>query len=103
VDRLFAASAWVLRLPELSGPSAVGTTPLLLEDPSRGSAERRVALRLWYPALASGAQPAGYFLDEREARVNATNNGLPPTCSIACMARAAWTRRWMSPSAGPCC
>jgi dienelactone hydrolase len=79
-DRLFDGSAWVLRLPEPSGPSAVGTTALLLEDESRrsGSAGRRVALRLWYPALASGAQPAGYFLDEREARVNATNNGLPP-------------------------
>ena len=79
-DRLFDGSAWVLRLPEPSGPSAVGTTPLLLEDESRGSGSpgRRIALRVWYPALASDAQPASYFLDEREARVNATNNGLPP-------------------------
>jgi dienelactone hydrolase len=79
-DRLFDSSAWVLRLPEPSGSSAVGTTPILLEDASRGSSGstgRRIALRVWYPALASDAQPARYFLDEREARVNATNNGLP--------------------------
>lgn len=84
-DRLFDSSAWVLRLPEPSGPSAVGTTGLLLEhttlleDASRGSAgaRRRIALRIWYPALATDAQPVSYFLDEREARINATNNGLP--------------------------
>lgn len=77
-DRLFDSSAWVLRLPEPSGPSSVGTTPLLLEDPSRGGEGRRVALRIWYPALATGTQPADYFLDAREARINAVNNGLPP-------------------------
>jgi dienelactone hydrolase len=79
-DRLFDAGAWLLGLPEPSGHAAVGTTCLLLTDESRpDSVEegRRIALRVWYPALATGAQPADYFLDAREARLNAENNGLP--------------------------
>jgi hypothetical protein len=81
-DRLFDAGAWLLSLPEPTGHAAVGTTSLWLTDTSRpGSLDqgRRIGLRLWYPARETGAQPADYFLDSREARLNAEGNGLPAT------------------------
>jgi dienelactone hydrolase len=79
-DRLFDTSAWLLQLSAPSGPSAVGTSCAWLTDASRAgdhSQGRRIGLRAWYPALATDAQPADYFLEEREASLNATGNGLP--------------------------
>lgn len=74
VDRLFTNEALILRLPEPSGPSAVGTKTLSLVDATRkdlnGNA-RTLVVRTWYPAKATLGQPAPFFLDLREADANA--------------------------------
>ncbi len=79
-DRLFEADAWLLQMPDPSGALPVGTTSLVVVDASRAGPQggsRTIALRLWYPALPANAQPTGYFLDDREAALNALGNGLP--------------------------
>ena len=79
-DRLFEAGAPVLPLPGPAGPEAVGTVRLLLSDrgrPGPTPAGRQIFLRVWYPATATTAQPAPYFLDVREAHRNAASSELP--------------------------
>jgi dienelactone hydrolase len=78
-DRLFDTDTDLIVLPEPSGPLAVGTATLLLNDASRpgGSEGRALLVRLWYPAAASDRQPAPYFLDERQAERNLRSSPLP--------------------------
>jgi dienelactone hydrolase len=79
-DRLFDSDATLVVLPSPSGPFEVGTADLLTHDASRpgNTAEGRgLLLRLWYPALASGKQPAPYFLDAERAERNLRAAYLP--------------------------
>ena len=66
------AEAPLIALPTPSGPLGVGTAELVAVDGSRPTAKgeaRTLLVRLWYPAVASDAEPAPYFLDaERAAR-----------------------------------
>lgn len=90
VDEVALADAsWIeqeaplITLPEPSGPLGVGTAELVVVDDSRPTADgeaRTLLVRLWYPAVASDAAPAPYFLDaERAARSgHATYMQLPP-------------------------
>jgi dienelactone hydrolase len=74
VDRLFTNEALILRLTEPSGPAPVGTQTLSLVDATRtvwSGRARTLLVRTWYPAEATGRQPAPYFLDPREADANA--------------------------------
>lgn len=63
-------------LPEPSGPLGVGTAELIAVDGARltpAGEPRTLLVRLWYPAIASDAPPAPYFLDaERAARSGRT-------------------------------
>jgi dienelactone hydrolase len=79
-DRLFDTDTPLIVLPEPSGPHAVGTATLLLNDISRpgsGSEGRALLVRLWYPAAASDRQPAPYFLDAHQAELNLRSSPLP--------------------------
>ena len=79
-DRLFDAGVPLVPLLPPSGAEAVGTIQLPLFDDSRPgpSADgRELLLRIWYPAAPTGAEPASYFLDAREADLNAASSGLP--------------------------
>jgi dienelactone hydrolase len=79
-DRLFDVETPLVVLPEPGGPSAVGTTSLLLHDASRpgpGDDGRALLVRFWYPAAASDRQPAPYFLDARKAELELRSSPLP--------------------------
>jgi predicted dienelactone hydrolase len=79
-DRLFDTDAPLIVLPEPSGPFAVGSAALLVNDASRPGSDsegRALLVRLWYPAAASDVQPAPYFLDERQAERNLRASPLP--------------------------
>jgi predicted dienelactone hydrolase len=79
-DRLFDSDAELILLPQPSGPGSVGTSSGVLYDrtrPGNGSEGRALLLRLWYPALPTEAQPAPYFLDERQAERNLEIAALP--------------------------
>lgn len=80
-DRLFERGDPLVVLPPPSGRDAIGTAELLVVDDARpedDGRDRKLLLRLWYPAERSEAQPADYFLDARTARANALAQGLPP-------------------------
>jgi len=65
-------AAPLIVLPEPSGPLGVGTAELIAVDGARlteAGESRTFLVRLWYPALASDAPAAPYFLDaDRAAR-----------------------------------
>jgi hypothetical protein len=80
-DRLFEAGLPLVPLLPPSGTETVGTIQLPLFDSSRPGPSafgRELMLRIWYPAAATAAQPASYFLDAREADLNAASSQLPP-------------------------
>lgn len=80
-DRLFEAGVPLVPLQPPSGTEPVGTTQLPLFDATRpgpNALGRELLLRIWYPAEATPAQPASYFLDVREAEFNAAASQLPP-------------------------
>lgn len=79
--RLFDAGVPLVPLLPPSGTEAVGTIQLPLFDASRpgqSAVGRELLLRIWYPAAATAAEPASYFLDVREADLNAASSQLPP-------------------------
>ena len=62
-----ASSVTRLRLPEPSGPHAVGRQSVVLADPARGEPStpdesdlRRVPVTAWYPAVPGTGDPAAY-------------------------------------------
>ena len=75
----------VFQLPEPSGASAVGTQKLLLEDKDRPEVitedpddHRKLAVRVWYPAVPQDASKRMSYMPSEEAAAFARKYGLPP-------------------------
>lgn len=85
-DGVHDASHTVVRLPEPTGPHAVGTLEVAWTDSRREETftsdaddQRALKVRLWYPATPRPqAQPAPYFLHPREGELLASGQKLPP-------------------------
>ena len=74
-DRLFDVGVPLVPLLPPSGTEAVGTIQVPLFDESRpgpSAGGRELLLRIWYPAEPTAEEPASYFVDPREAELNAT-------------------------------
>ncbi|MGH9943386.1 MAG: alpha/beta hydrolase family protein [Pyrinomonadaceae bacterium] len=69
-----ATAQWVVKLPQPTGPAAVGATRFSFVDTTRpetltedGSDRRELLIRVWYPAKpASGAQPEPFWSRETQ-------------------------------------
>jgi len=70
-----------LRLPEPTGPYAVGVRDTAITDPSRVDEQtgrpRRLPVRVWYPAARAARGPAAPYLSEGARRFTEEKLGLP--------------------------
>ena len=75
----------VFKLPEPTGPNAIGSTTMFFRDSSRldphsGETEkyREVSVRAWYPAILEGDEKSMPYMNKSETRYMAQHFNMPP-------------------------